>query len=60
MKTSENNVKYSNFNMGGMDKSRELYSKEGDSSSDLKEKQCRGNTLLNLYIKFRRYYDFQP
>ena len=33
MKTSENDVKYSSFNMGEMDKSRELYSKEGDNSS---------------------------
>ena len=33
MKTSEKDVKFSNFNMGEMDKSRELYSKEGDNSS---------------------------
>ena len=33
VKTSENDVKYSSFNMGEMDKSRELYSKEGDNSS---------------------------
>ena len=32
-KTSENDVKHSNFNMGEMDKSRELYSKVGDNSS---------------------------
>ena len=32
-KTSENDVKYINFNMGEMDKSRELYSKDGDNSS---------------------------
>ena len=32
-KTSENDVQYINFNMGKMDKSRELYSKEGDNSS---------------------------
>ena len=33
MKTSENDVKYSSFNMGEMDKSRELYSTEGDNSN---------------------------
>ena len=33
MKTSENDVKYSSFYMGEMDKPRELYSKEGDNSS---------------------------
>ena len=33
VKTSENNVQYSNFYMGEMDKSRELYSKEGVNSS---------------------------
>ena len=38
MKTSENDVKQSNFNMGGMDISRELYSNEGDSSSQFEGK----------------------
>ena len=33
VKTSENDVKYSSLNIGEMDKSRELYSKEGDNSS---------------------------
>ena len=33
MKTSENDVKYSSFNMGEMYKYRELYSREGDNSS---------------------------
>ena len=33
MKTPENDVKYSSFNMGEMDKSREWYSREGDNSS---------------------------
>ena len=46
LKTSENEVKYSSFNIGEMDKSRELYSKEGDNSSQFEGKQCRGNTLL--------------
>ena len=31
LKTSENKVKYSIFYMGEMNKSRELYSKEGDN-----------------------------
>ena len=33
MKTSENDVQYSNFNMGEKGKSRDLYSREGDTSS---------------------------
>ena len=33
MKTSENDVKFSNSNMWEMDKSRELYSREGDNSN---------------------------
>ena len=33
MKTSENDVKNSNFDMREMDKSRELYSTEEDNSS---------------------------
>ena len=33
VKTSDNDLKYSTFNMGEMDKSRELYSREGDNSS---------------------------
>ena len=41
MKTSENEVKYSSFNMGEMDKFRELYSKEGDNSS-----RFEGKTVL--------------
>ena len=38
MKTSENDVKYSSFNMGEMDKSRELYSREGDNYSQFEGK----------------------
>ena len=38
MKTSENDVKYSSFNMGEMDKFRELYSREGDNSSRIEGK----------------------
>ena len=41
VKTSENDVKNSNFNLGEMDKSRELYSKEGDNSN-----QFEGKTVL--------------
>ena len=41
MKTSENDVKHSDFNMVEMDKSRELYSKEGDNSS-----RFEGKTVL--------------
>ena len=33
VKTSENDIKYTNINIGEMDKSQELYSKEGDNSS---------------------------
>ena len=33
MKTSENDTNTAIFNTGEMDKSRELYSKEGDNSS---------------------------
>ena len=49
-KTSENGVKHSSFNKGEMDKSGELYSKEGDNSSRFEGKQCRGNTLYDLTI----------
>ena len=38
VKTSENDVKHSDFNTGDMDKSRELYSKEGDNSSQFEGK----------------------
>ena len=38
VKTSENEVKYSSFNMREMDKSRELYSEEGDNSSQFEGK----------------------
>ena len=33
LKTSENDVEHYDFNMGEIDKSQELYSKEGDNSS---------------------------
>ena len=46
VKTSENDVKYSNSNMGEIDKSRELYSREGDNSSDLKENSGVGTHYM--------------
>ena len=47
VKTSENDVKYRSFNMGEMDKSRELYSKEGDNSSRFEGKTVpREHTIL--------------
>ena len=52
-KTPENDVQYSNFNMGEMDKSRDLYSKEGDNSSQIEgKKQLRGNTLKHITLKY--------
>ena len=49
VKTSENHVQCSNFNMGEMDKSREFYSKEGDNSS-----QLEGNTEAGELFIFSR------
>ena len=40
------NIFYIYFNMGEMDKSRELYSREGDNSRRFEGKKGRGNTLL--------------
>ena len=45
VKTSENDVQYSSFNMWEMDKSRELYPEREITLADLKEKQWHGNTL---------------
>ena len=42
VKTSENDVKYSSFNMGEMDKSRGCTPEREITLADLKEKQCRG------------------
>ena len=47
VKTSENDVKYSSFNMGEMDKSQELYSKEGDNSSRFEGKNSAVGTHYN-------------
>ena len=45
----ENDGKYRNFNMGEIDKSKELYSKEGDNSSRYEGKQCHGGTHYKGY-----------
>ena len=51
MKTSENDVQHNNFDMGEMNKSQELYSKEGDNSSRFEGRQCRGNThTIPIYV----------
>ena len=49
VKTSENDVKYSSFNMGEMDKSRELYSKEGDNSSQFEGKTVPWDHTIPMY-----------
>ena len=49
-KTPENDVQYSNFNMGEMDKSRDLYS-EGDNSSQIEGKTVAWENTLVHYIK---------
>ena len=54
MKTTENNVKYSNFNMGEMDKSRELYSKVGDNSSQFERKTVVWeHTIARNFCKYQ-------
>ena len=50
MKTSENDVKYSSFNMGEMDKSRELYFREGDNSSRFEEKTVPGEHTISVVV----------
>ena len=50
VKTSENDVKYSRFNMGEMDKSRELYSKEGDNSSQFEGKTVSWEHTIAMTI----------
>ena len=56
MKTTENDVKISNFNIGKMDKSREVYSKEGDNSSRFKKKVAPWeHTITWRFISFNRY-----
>ena len=55
VKTSENDVKYSSFNMKEMEKSRELNSREGDNSSRFEgktvpwEHTIHVHDILNVY-----------
>ena len=63
MNTSENDIQYNNLNMGEMDKSRELYSKEGDNSSKFEGKTVAWEhtimaicPLLNLKCKTNYFY----
>ena len=51
VKTSENDVKYSSFNMGEMNKSRVLYSKEGDNSSRFEGKTVPCKHTIYEFIK---------
>ena len=53
VKTAENDVKYSSFNMGEMDKSRELYSKEGDNSSRFEGKTVPWEHTIGNITVFR-------
>ena len=54
MKSSENDVKNSNINKGEMDKSRELYSKEGDNSSRFDGKTVPWeHTIISAIINYR-------
>ena len=49
VKTMENDVKYCNSNMVEMDKSRELYSREGDNSCQFEGKTVAwGHTIVNI------------
>ena len=56
VKTSENDVKHSNSNMGEMDKSRELYSKEGDNSSRFEGKTLTVPWEHTIDIHVKGYY----
>ena len=48
VRNSENDVKYSNFNMGEMDKSWELYPREGDNSSRFEGKTVAWEHTITL------------
>ena len=50
VKTLENNVKFSNLNMVEMDKSRELYSKEGDNLCQFEEKTAAWEHAITVLI----------
>ena len=53
MKTSENDVKYSNSNMGEMDKSRELYSREGNNSSRFEGKTVAWENTIHFIQHYK-------
>ena len=55
MKTSENIVKYSSFNMGEMDKSWELYSKVGGNSSRFEGKAVPWEHTITIYRPFLKH-----
>ena len=51
VKTSKNDAKYSSLNIEEMDKSRELYSKEGDNSSRFEGKTVPWeHTILEMTL----------
>ena len=50
MKTSENDAKYNSLNIGEMDKSRELYSKEGDNSNRFEGKTVPWEHTMGDFI----------
>ena len=62
MKTSENDVKYSSFNIGEVDKSRELYSKEGDNSSRFEGKTMPWEHTIPVIAnkQSQSYYEKEP
>ena len=56
VKTSENDVKYSSFNMGEMDKSRELYYRDNSSRIEGKTVQWEHTIVQNNINK--QSFDF--
>ena len=50
MKTSKNDVQYSNSKMGEMDKYQELYSRQGDNSSRFEGKTVAMEHTLSVYV----------
>ena len=59
VKTSENDVKQSDFNTGEMDKSRELYSKEGDNSSQFEGKTVPWeHTIISFIFPSQKFGNF--
>ena len=51
VKTSDNDVHRSNFNIGEMNKSRELYSREGDNSSQFEGKTVAWELAIQIWIR---------